>query len=97
MVVGGKQRAVVRTVIHYWVARPISIRLDQEALNALSELQMTGLSRSKAIRQALVEAAARLRDKRVLAAEVAALEADGEDRAEMLAIADLMESLRAPR
>ncbi len=53
------------------------------------------MTRSEAIRAALVEAASRLHDKRALAAEVAALEADEDDRAEMLAVADLMESLRA--
>ena len=53
------------------------------------------MTRSEAIRAALVEAASRLRDKAALAAEVAALEADDDDRAEMLAVADLMESLRA--
>jgi Arc/MetJ-type ribon-helix-helix transcriptional regulator len=55
------------------------------------------MTRSEAIRAALVDAATRLYDKQALAAEVAALEADEEDRAEMLAVADLMESLRAPR
>jgi hypothetical protein len=54
------------------------------------------LGRSEAIRKALVEAASRLQYKQVLASEVAALEADEEDRLEMLAVADLMESLRAP-
>ena len=54
------------------------------------------MTRSEAIRAALVQAAARLHDKQALAAEVAALEADHDDRAEMLAVADLMESLRAP-
>jgi Arc/MetJ-type ribon-helix-helix transcriptional regulator len=78
------------------MARAISVRLDDEALKALSQLEATGMSRSEAIRTALVEAAARLRDKRALAAEVAALEADDDDRAEMLAVAELMESLRAP-
>ena len=53
------------------------------------------MTRSEAIRAALIEAASRLHDKRALAAEVAALEADDDDRAEMLAVADLMESLRA--
>ncbi len=53
------------------------------------------MSRSEAIRKALVEAASRLRDAESLAAEVAALEADEEDRAEMVAVAELMESLRA--
>ncbi len=54
------------------------------------------MTRSEAIRAALVQAASRLYDKQTLAAEVAALEADADDRAEMLAVADLMESLRAP-
>jgi Arc/MetJ-type ribon-helix-helix transcriptional regulator len=59
-------------------------------------LEATGLTRSEAIRAALVEAANRLQDKQALAEEVAALEADDDDRAEMLAVADLMEQLRAP-
>lgn len=79
------------------MAQAISVRLDNEALRALSELEATGMTRSEAIRAALVEAASRLHDKRALAAEVAALEADDEDRAEMMAVAELMESLRAPR
>jgi Arc/MetJ-type ribon-helix-helix transcriptional regulator len=78
------------------MAQAISVRLDDKALRALSELEATGMSRSEAIRAAVVEAASRLRDKRALAAEVSALEADEDDRAEMLAVADLMESLRAP-
>lgn len=78
------------------MARAISVRLDDEAIRALSELEATGMTRSEAIRAAVVEAASRLHDKRALAAEVAALEADDEDRAEMMAVAELMESLRAP-
>jgi len=78
------------------VARAISVRLDDEALRTLGQLEASGMSRSEAIRAALVEAAGRLRDKQALAAEVAALDADEADRAEMLAVADLMESLRAP-
>ncbi|MBT8198284.1 MAG: hypothetical protein KJP12_00705 [Acidimicrobiia bacterium] len=79
------------------MVRPISVRLDDDAFRALARLEATGLTRSEAIRSALVAAASQLADKRVLAAEVAALEADADDRAEMLAVADLMESLRAPR
>ena len=79
------------------MAQAISVRLDDDALRALSELEATGMSRSEAIRAALVEAASRLHDKRALAAEVAALEADDHDRAEMMAVAEVMESLRAPR
>ena len=55
------------------------------------------MSRSEAIRSSLIASAARLRRKSELAAEVASLEADEDDRDEMLAVAGLMESLRAPR
>jgi antitoxin component of RelBE/YafQ-DinJ toxin-antitoxin module len=79
------------------MAQAISVRLDDEALRALGQLEALGMTRSEAIRAALVDAATRLNDKQALATEVAALEADEEDRAEMLAVADLMESLRAPR
>jgi Arc/MetJ-type ribon-helix-helix transcriptional regulator len=79
------------------MAQAISVRLDDEALRALGQLEATGMSRSEAIRTALVETAARRNDKQILAAEVAALEADEDDRAEMLAVADLMERMRAPR
>ena len=79
------------------MARAISVRLDDEALRALGLLEATGMARSEAIRVALVNAASRLRDRQALAVEVAALEADEDDRAEMLAVADLMETLRAAR
>ena len=79
------------------MAQAISVRLDDEALRALGRLEASGLTRSEAIRAALVDAATRLDDKQALAAEVAALEADEQDRAAMLAVADLMERLRAPR
>ena len=78
------------------MAQAVSVRLDDPALRALSQLEATGLTRSEAIRTALIEAASRLADKRALAAEVAALEADDADRDEMAIVADLMERLRAP-
>ena len=77
------------------MTQAISVRLDDEAMRALRSLEEMGMTRSAAIRLALVAAADRLRDQRVLAAEVAALESDERDRTEMLAVADLMESLRA--
>lgn len=77
------------------MTQAISVRLDETALRALGQLEATGLNRSEAIRASLVAAASRLHDRRALAAEVAALEADEDDRAEMLAVADMMESLRA--
>lgn len=77
------------------MSQAISVRLDDEALQALGSLEATGLSRSEAIRTALVQAANRLRDRRALAEEAAALEADETDRAEMMAVAEIMEQLRA--
>jgi Arc/MetJ-type ribon-helix-helix transcriptional regulator len=53
------------------------------------------LSRSEAIRRALLDSAGRLRRRAALAAEVAALEADEGDRLEMLEVASFMESMRA--
>ena len=78
------------------MARAISVRLDDEAARALRALESAGMSRSEAIRSALIGTAHRLRRSRELAAEAAALEADEQDRAEMLAITELMESMRAP-
>ena len=72
------------------------MRLDGEAERALRALEGAGLNRSDAIRSALVESARRLRSRKDLAAEVAALEADEADRTELLAVAELMEALRAP-
>jgi hypothetical protein len=73
----------------------ISVRLDPEALRALAQLESTGLSRSDAIRKAILDSASRLRRRAVVAAEVAALEADEGDRREMLEVADFIESMRA--
>lgn len=74
----------------------ISVRLDAEAEQALRTLEAAGQSRSEAIREALVHSAGRLRRSSELAAEVAALDADEDDRQEMAAVAGLMETLRAP-
>jgi len=79
------------------MAQAISVRLDDDAQRALRTLVAAGMSRSEAIRSSLIASADRLRRCAVLAAEAAALEADEVDQAEMLAVAELMESLRAPR
>ncbi|HUZ55775.1 MAG TPA: hypothetical protein VMU94_25005 [Streptosporangiaceae bacterium] len=71
------------------------MRLDSEALRALAQLESAGLSRSEAIRRAILDSAARLKRRSALAAEVAALEADEDDRREMLEVAALMEGMRA--
>lgn len=78
------------------MARAISVRLDDEAERALRSLEAAGMTRSEAIRTALIDSARRLRERSELAAEAAALEADDADHEEMLAVAALMESLRAP-
>jgi len=79
------------------MAHAVSVRLDEEAVGALNRLVSTGLSQSEAVRSALIGAANRLYDMDSLVAEAKALEADEADRAEMLAVAELMESLRAER
>ena len=75
----------------------ISVRLDDEAQRALAQLEASGLSRSDAIRRAIIDSAARQQRRQALADEVAALDADEADRREMLEVASVMESLRAPR
>ena len=73
----------------------ISVRLDDEAQRALAQLEVSGLSRSEAIRTALVQSAQQLRRREALRQEMAALEADEGDRQEMLEVAEFMELLRA--
>ncbi len=79
------------------MTRAISVRLDDAAQGALASLEAVGLSRSAAIRKALLDAAAALRRHDALRLEVQALDADEDDRKEMRAVAELMEQLRAPR
>jgi antitoxin component of RelBE/YafQ-DinJ toxin-antitoxin module len=55
------------------MAEAISVRLDDEAEQALRTLEATGLTRSEAIRSALVKAAQTLRNRNDLVAEVAVL------------------------
>lgn len=76
------------------VAEAISVRLDPESMRALRKLQATGLSQSEAIRRAVIGSAGALRNPQRLASEIATLESDPEDRAEMLRVAELMEMLR---
>ena len=75
----------------------ISVRLDDDAERALRVLNACGMSTSEAIRSSLIESARRVRRSVALAKEAAALEDDEVDRAEMLEVAGLMESLRAAR
>ncbi|WP_041546357.1 MULTISPECIES: hypothetical protein [unclassified Nocardioides] len=72
----------------------ITFRTDPEVDAALAALVVEGRDRSRAIREAIIEAARRERDDR-LRAEATALAADPEDRAEARAVIEDMESLRA--
>ena len=78
------------------MSQVISVRLDDDAEKALAELEATGLSRSEAIRAGLQAAAAKLRDRRALAQEVAALRDDPADVAESHDVREMMDDLRAP-
>jgi Arc/MetJ-type ribon-helix-helix transcriptional regulator len=73
----------------------ISVRLDAEAQRAHSQLEASGLSRSEAVRAALVKSAQQARRREALRQEMAVLEADDDDRKEMLEVAEFMELLRA--
>lgn len=77
------------------MTKAISVRLDDDAERALRMLESTGLTRSEAIRRSLLASAERMRRRHEVAREAAALEADEADRAEMLAVASMMESMRA--
>ena len=77
------------------MSHAVSVRLDDEVRRALKILEDAGMTRSEAIRKSILDAAAALRRRETLRAEVAALEADDDDRREMQEIAGLMESLRA--
>jgi hypothetical protein len=75
-------------------AATITFRPDEDARLALDELTADGTPVSQAVRDALVEAAARHARSR-LRAEVDALVADPEDRAEAARVLRDMEQLRA--
>jgi Arc/MetJ-type ribon-helix-helix transcriptional regulator len=76
------------------VEKAISIRLDEEAQEALRSLTRSGRSQSEAVREAIVELARRGRGSDLLA-EAKQLAADRKDREEKAHVARLMESLRA--
>jgi Arc/MetJ-type ribon-helix-helix transcriptional regulator len=75
------------------VARSLHVRLDDSSAAALKVVRDEGLSDSEAVRTALREAAARRRARSSIAAEVRALAADADDRAEMRSIRDQMVEL----
>jgi len=75
------------------MSQEITFRLSEDAARALRSLEVIGLTPSEVISNALVAAASRLTDKQALAVEVAALATDPDDRAEIMAVAELMELL----
>lgn len=74
--------------------RAISVRLDDDAEEALDFLVEAGLSRSEAIRAALVDAAGRRRGD-ALADEASRLAEDADDRAAIAEVAVFMDALSA--
>jgi antitoxin component of RelBE/YafQ-DinJ toxin-antitoxin module len=73
----------------------VSVRIDEEVQRALATLEAGGLTRSEAVRKSILDAAHALKRREQLRDEVNALDADEADRAEMLEVASLMESLSA--
>ena len=72
----------------------ITVRADAEIADALDELMSDGGTRSSVVRAAILAAARKHRRVR-LRAEAERLAADPEDAAEMRAVREDMESLRA--
>jgi hypothetical protein len=75
----------------------VSVHLDDAALRALRELESLGMTRSVAVRTALIATAKRVRSSKGLRAEASAIESDDDDRREMLAVSATMAALRSPR
>lgn len=73
----------------------VSVPLDDEVRRARETLESTGMTRSEAIRKSILDAAAALRRHEILKAEVAALEADDDDRRETQKVLALLASLRS--
>ena len=76
--------------------RPISVRLDDEAADALAELVASGFSQSEAVRLALVEAAEARRGFRSLSAESRYVMASEADRNEAMDVLAFMDTIGAP-
>ena len=71
--------------------------MSEDASEALRLLRAEGLTTEEVIERSLIEAAARMSDKQLLAAELSALATDPDDRAEILAVTQLMEMLLVSR
>lgn len=85
--------AMYDTMSYTWgVTEMIAVRPDADTRRALTELTADGTTVSEAVRAALIEAGARHAKER-LRAEVAALAADPEDRADAARVLRDMEAL----
>lgn len=78
------------------MGRAISVRLDNDATQALRLLRSTGLSQSEAVRTALLEAAEQRLTPEAIRAEAAALAANEDDRREVAELMAFMEDLAEP-
>lgn len=77
-------------------SHPLSLRLGEEGHRALEDIaRRRGVTRAEAARQAITETAAREQRRSGLAAEVARLAADPEDRAARERVAADMDALGA--
>jgi hypothetical protein len=76
--------------------RAISVRLDDEASSALRVLESSGMSRSDAIRQALVAAAKQREQSDALRREVEAVARDEDDRREVAVIMEILDEISEP-
>jgi hypothetical protein len=76
--------------------RAISVRLDADAIAALRVLESAGMSRSDAIRHALVSTARRSEERAALRREVEAVARDEDDRREKAVIMEIMDEISDP-
>ena len=74
----------------------ISVQLDDNLRRALTHLRSTGLTDEQNIQQAILDTARNLFDAPRLKAQLDALDADPEDRAEMKALHNFMDSICEP-
>ena len=76
------------------MSRLVSVRLDDESLRALRQLEDSGFSQSDAIRRAIISLARHHRRRDAIAQELVDLDSDPVDVAERREIATFMEQFR---
>ena len=74
----------------------ISVQLDDNLRRALTHLRSTGLTDEQNIQQAILDTARNLFDATRLKTQLDALDADPDDRAEMKALHNFMDSICEP-